>query len=267
MPRQLTRLGLLALAAWLLAACATPQPTMGSLPSQGVLLLGEQHDNPHHQRLQHQAVEHLVARGQLAALALEMAPAGTSTQGLPADASDQAIQQALRWSQAGWPWSPYAPAIQQAVRAGVVVVGANLPRSAIGASMQNRAIDQSVSPAVWQQQRQAVDDGHCGLLPASQLDPMTRVQVARDQSMARVLAAYERPGQVTVLLTGSAHADKTRGVPLHLPPQTSAYSVLMAAESTPTAHFDAVWTAPAIPPKDYCAELKRQGMPSSAQPS
>ena len=149
MPRQLTRLGLLALAAWLLAACATPQPTMGSLPSQGVLLLGEQHDNPHHQRLQHQAVEHLVARGQLAALALEMAPAGTSTQGLPADASDQAIQQALRWSQAGWPWSPYAPAIQQAVRAGVVVVGANLPRSAIGASMQNRAIDQSVSPAVW----------------------------------------------------------------------------------------------------------------------
>jgi uncharacterized iron-regulated protein len=270
-PRRAARAaGLLArwwVVPWLLGACAlspaqrAPALPLSTLPTQGVLLLGEQHDNPHHQHLQQQAVQHLLRRGTLNALALEMAPAGASTQGLPAHATDEAIQRALRWSQAGWPWAPYAATIRLAVRAQVPVVGANLPRAAIMATMQDPSIDTSVPPQVWQQQRQAVAQGHCGLLPESQLDPMTRVQVARDQRMARTLAALWRPGQVTVLLTGSAHANRTLGVPLHVPAQVPVTSVYMAPQGAASSGFDVTWPAPAAPARDYCAELKRQGMP------
>jgi hypothetical protein len=90
------------LLASLLAACAggrtsgsgRPDPTVadllaGVLPADA-LLLGEQHDAPDHPRWQHAAVAALAAQGRLAALALEMAPAGTSTAGLAPDADDPA---------------------------------------------------------------------------------------------------------------------------------------------------------------------------------
>lgn len=50
-----------------------------------VLLLGEQHDAVAHQRVQQGLVAILAGRGQLAALALEMADSGTSTAGLPSE--------------------------------------------------------------------------------------------------------------------------------------------------------------------------------------
>ena len=38
-------------------------------------------------------------------------------------------------------------------------------------------------------QQQAIRLGHCNMLPESQITPMTRVQIARDISMAQTLAA------------------------------------------------------------------------------
>ena len=72
-------------------AAAWPERLQQWLPAD-VLLLGEQHDAPDHQRLQREAVAWLASRSQLAALVMEMAERGHSTQGLPRDASEaQAI--------------------------------------------------------------------------------------------------------------------------------------------------------------------------------
>ena len=60
------------------------------LPTQ-VLLLGEQHDAPEHQAIHQRTVSTLAARGQLAALVLEMANGG-STAGLAATASEAQAQ-------------------------------------------------------------------------------------------------------------------------------------------------------------------------------
>src|SRR3990167_3088699 len=98
-----------------------------------LLLVGEQHDAPEHQALQRELVQQLAARRQLSALVLEMSEAGTHTTDLPSQASETQVREALRWSgdQGGWPWSTYAPVVMAAVRAGVPVLGGNLPRADI----------------------------------------------------------------------------------------------------------------------------------------
>jgi hypothetical protein len=47
---------------------------------------------------------------------------------------------------------------------------------------------------------------------------MTRIQIGRDQAMARTAAAAVRPGQTVLLVAGNGHVQRDLGVPLHLPP-------------------------------------------------
>src|SRR5438046_1632160 len=138
-------------------ACAPLLPS----PPPDVLLLGEQHDAPAHQQLHRDVVQALVTRGQLAALALEMADAGHST--------------------AGRPWAAYAPTVMAAVRAHAIVFGANLPRTRLNDARADTSLDTTVPAAVLQAQQEAVRAGHCDLLPAAQVAPMVRMQLARDR--------------------------------------------------------------------------------------
>jgi uncharacterized iron-regulated protein len=223
-----------------------------------VLLLGEQHDAPEHHRLHLAVVQALASSGQLAAVVLEMADSGQHTRNLGAQSSEAQVQQALRWRESAWPWSAYGPAVMAAVAAGVPVLGGNLPRPQNARTMHQAALDTRIPPAALARQRQAVAEGHCNLLPASQITPMTRIQIARDATMAKTLGAAIRPGQTVLLLTGSQHADKTVGVPLHLEPRHSLRSVRLDASGPrpdDAQGFDAVWPTTPLPPRDHCAEL------------
>lgn len=236
------------------------------------LLLGEQHDAPDHQRIHREVIEALATRGALAAVVLEMAMQGNSTVGL-VGTSEAAVRAALKWDEKAWPWAAYAPAIMAAVRAGVPVIGSNMPRAQMGAAMQQPDLDQRLNGPALKAQQQLIRLGHCNLLPESQISPMTRIQIARDLAMANAvvqalasaaLAAPAKPEQsakTVVLLAGSGHADRTLGVPQHLPPGLKSRSVLLVAGSASdagdrAADFDAVWSAAAAPPQDYCAGLK-----------
>lgn len=182
-----------------------------------VWIFGEQHDQPDQQAQVAAEVVRLAARGELAAVVLEMADRGRSTRGLSPEATPEQARQALAWT--GWPWEPYAAVVMNAVRAGVPVWGGNLPRAENRARMGDAALDALVSPTVREQLTQAVRDGHCGLLPASQEPGMVRIQLARDQSLAATVAERRREardGQTVLLLTGAQHASRDRGVPLHL---------------------------------------------------
>jgi uncharacterized iron-regulated protein len=229
----------------LLAACASPgidSRVVALLPADAILL-GEQHDAPTHQDMQRRAIETLAARGALAAVALEMAEQGRSTAGLPRDADEARVNAALAWDDAGWPWAPYAPAVMAAVRAGVPSIGANLPRSQMRAAMADAALDGLVPDEVLQAQRHAVREGHCGLLPDSQIGPMTRVQIARDRAMAQTIARAAVPGKTVVLLAGAGHVDAALGVPRHLPA-----ALRVRAEPLP----------PEPAKQDYCTGLRQQ---------
>ena len=141
-----------------------------------------------------------------------------------------------------------------AVRAGVPVAGANLPRGKMRVAMADATLDGLLSAPALARQREAIRDGHCGLLPESQLGPMARIQVARDRAMAQTVAALAQqatPGQRVVLLAGAAHVDVELGVPRHLPP-----ALAFRAQA---------W--PAQPPqRDYCQAF-REGMQRSMPPA
>ena len=278
MRRPLLPAAALSLALLGAAGCATPAPLgadgqarLATLLPTDVLLLGEQHDAPAHQQLQRQAVQWLAARGALAALALEMAEQGRSTAGLPRDASEADVQHALAWRDAGWPWQTYRPVVMAAVRAGVPVLGANLPAARQREAMRDAALDARLPPAALAEQQQRVRDGHCGLLPESQIGPMTRVQIARDIAMADTVRAARQPGRTVLLVAGNGHVHRALGVPLHLPPdlttkvlsaQSGQAQAAIDSEVTDTlpAHTsgaDLLWPTPPVPPRDYCAELRR----------
>jgi uncharacterized iron-regulated protein len=248
------------------------QPLIAGRTAPHILLLGEQHDAPQHQQLERDVVRLLLRHGRLAALALEMAEQGKSTAGLQTDASDAQVQAALGWNEAGWPWAAYGPAIMLAVREGVPVLGANLPRNQQRDAMRNSALDARLTIASLQKQQDLIEASHCGLLAATQLRPMTRIQIARDKAMADTLVqAMKRTPPLTpeqrssgpplvLLLAGSGHADRALGVPQHLPPQVKIMSIrLQAMNAGPVDEaqpFDAVWPTVALQPKDYCAELR-----------
>jgi uncharacterized iron-regulated protein len=237
-----------------------------SLLPADAILLGEQHDAPEHQMIAQQVVAALATQNRLSALAIEMADAGNSTSRLQPASSEDEVRQALNWNERGWPWQAYGPVVMAAVRSGVPVLGANLPSAQTRPAMADAALDSQLPTTAMQTQQDSIRSGHCDLLPASQLLPMARVQIARDRSIAQTIAQAALPGKVVVLLAGSGHVNRELGVPHYLPATLDVRAVRLAAGGDPgsEAAFDTVWPTPPTPPMDYCAELRKQMAPRSA---
>ena len=249
------------------SAAALTASRLDALLPADVLLIGEQHDAVEHQQIEQQVISILASRGVLAALALEMADAGVSTAQLKPSATHEQTRRALKWDDKAWPWQAYGPAVMTAVRAGVPVLGANMPRDAMQASMNDASLDARLPGPARKAQEQAIRIGHCNLLPESRIQPITRIQIARDISMATTLSQAVLPGRVVVLLSGNGHADRKLGVPQHLRTNLKATSIQLRAGDASTSEsadaFDAVWPTPALPETDHCDRLREQFAPRS----
>ncbi|MEO7854211.1 MAG: ChaN family lipoprotein [Rubrivivax sp.] len=228
-----------------------------------LLVFGEQHDQFDQQRQVADQVRALAERQRLAAVVLEMADAPHSTRGLPHDAEPAQVRDALHWR--NWPWEAYAAVVMNAVRAGVPVWGGNLPRADMRAAMADAQLDALVDAATFERLAEAVRNGHCNLLPASQLPGMVRIQLARDRSMARVAAAaVEAAGsnQTVLLLAGAQHAARDRGVPLHLLADkrwsADAIHVVLFGRAPDELPADEWREALLTPQPDYCDQLRQR---------
>jgi uncharacterized iron-regulated protein len=226
------------------------------------LIIGEQHDAPEHHAIERETVEALASKGKLAALLLEMAEEGHSTARLDTAATDSQVQAALGWNDKAWPWQSYGPVVMAAVRAGVPVIGANLPRARMKNAMTDVSLDVQLNGEAYTAQQDAVREGHCKLLPEPQIVPMTRIQVGRDRAMAQAIVKARQPGKTVLLISGAGHATKVLGVPQHLPTDVSVKTVRLQAGESPDDEeenkgaYDAVWRTPPLPPKDYCASMR-----------
>lgn len=252
-----------------LASCSAlprvPADLQGLLPTP-LLLVGEQHDAPEHQALQRDTVRQLAARGELSAVVLEMVEQGRDTRGLPADASEARVRDALDWSSdrnsGAWPWAVYGPVVMAAVRAGVPVLGGNLPRAQMRTVMSESSLDTTLPPDALQRQREAIRDGHCKLLPDTQIAPMTRIQLARDRAMAQTALSSLAPGRTVLLIAGNGHVQRDLGVPRHLPAgQPHRVVIALAGDvvgAADPAVADRQWVTPPRPPKDHCADMRQQ---------
>ncbi|WP_048308256.1 ChaN family lipoprotein [Halomonas sp. PR-M31] len=180
------------------------------------LVIGETHDNPEHHRLERWLIAQLAARQALGGVAMEMLDSEQQTlleqlaENAQQTMSDAQWQKALKW-QRGWEWSAYGPTLQLALSLDVPVRGANLTASEI-----REIVKLDLAPelplVVARSQRQALMEGHCGMLPESMLDGMLAAQVARDQAMAAALAGLP---PTSVLVCGNGHARRDVGVALH----------------------------------------------------
>jgi uncharacterized iron-regulated protein len=251
-------------AAVLLCALLLP----ASSAAARLLIFGEQHDQPDQQRQVAADVLALAERGQLSAVVLEMAERPLRTSALPADASEAAVRDALQWR--GWPWEPYAAVVMNAVRAGVPVLGGNLPRADMRSAMADSSLDALVDAAARAMLSDAVRNGHCQLLPLSQEPGMVRIQIARDHALARVAAEALRDapaGSTVLLLAGAQHASRDRGVPRHLAMIDATHPVRVVMFGEPTSGLVTDEWRPAIytPQQDHCEALrKRLAAPSAA---
>jgi uncharacterized iron-regulated protein len=278
--------GILMLALVLLSACqhvSTPPPVAGEIrdlrsgqaltaeelierlvrPSR--LIVGEQHDNRDHHELQLWLLQSLGQRRPQGSLLLEMLTPDqqphvddvrhTSTP--PAD-----LPGALTW-ESGWDWNLYGPIVRFALSQPYPLLAANLDMLEVRAVYANPPTlsgSRSNAASVKDELLKQVSDSHCGLLPTSQMPAMLAVQQQRDRRMAERLLAAPTP---SLLFAGAYHARKDVGVPIHVldlgEPQAPA--VLMLAEQgsevTP-AMADYVWYTPAMPPQDYCAQMRKQ---------
>ena len=99
------------------------------------------------------------------------------------------------------------------------------------------------------------------MLPASQLVPMARIQLAKDASMARTVQQQMQAGKTVLLIAGRGHVLRSIGIPSWLPAGTRSVVAIGQAGNVaqaPEANRDWVHHTPAVPAQDHCAALKKQ---------
>jgi uncharacterized iron-regulated protein len=263
-----------------------------ALTQADFVLLGEQHDNRDHHRLQARAVAALVGARRKPAVALEMLEpeddALVDRYRADPHATAAGLGPVLAWEKTGWPaWSEYLPIVEVAFEAGLPLRSANLPRSVvrgiahegIGAlpadTLTRLGLDRPLASALEASLEEELRDSHCGQLPESMVGPMALAQRARDGQMALRLLALGAPA---VLIAGAGHARVDRGVPVRLhaaQPNARVVSVAFvevdSQRSSPqdyasrfgttTLPFDFVWFTPRASDDDPCAQFPTRKPP------
>jgi uncharacterized iron-regulated protein len=256
-----------------------------------IVLVGETHDNPDHHRLEAALISAFAARHTSPAVVFEMLdrqrqPAVDSS--LSAHPGDvDMLAQAVGWASSGWPaWSIYRPVFEAAVAARGTLLAGGLDRSTAmriareGLAAFDPSLEQAFGlgepPAadVLAAMRHEMSESHCGLLPEAMLDPMVLVQRTRDALLAERL--YEGAGRNhgALLVAGTGHVRRDRGVPAQLQHAYGAKSLaigLLEARAevvTPVGYaesfgtralpFDYVWFTPRASDTDHCAELRER---------
>jgi uncharacterized iron-regulated protein len=242
------------------AAAFVSQPeVIGRAARTPHVILGETHDNPEHHRLQLAVLEALAPSGRRTLVmeqfdsehqaALDAAPAGP-----------EALADAGKLDRKGWNWPLYEPLVRFAVRQGWRIGAGNLSRVEARAIVAEpgRSGLPPAEPSLLAALEHDMIAGHCGMRPEpKRLAGLVEAQRARD---ARLAAAMAEP---SVLITGSTHARRDRGVPLYLRGGnvlSIAFLEVEAGANAPQDYpqgFDYVWFTLRSVRDDLCNLLRK----------
>lgn len=195
------------------------------------VLLGENHDNPDHHILQAWMIEEIASSGRKPDVVFEMIPRRLAHEAnsydLQKDPQLEDFAKRLEWEKRGWySWEIYKPVGLATAQYGLRMLAGNISRkkvlglyrnkTALSTDEQNRfAIDQPFSHAHQSSLNEELIASHCGMIGKKALPAMTRIQRAKDGSMAdALLNARSQDG--AILIAGNGHVRKDRGVPLVL---------------------------------------------------
>ncbi len=239
------------------------------------VLLGEQHDNPHHHQRRGQLITQL---GPRCGVVAEHLPRGAQVvaEHLPRGAQVGpgtdllARLQAAGFNAKGWHWPLHEALFAPVLAAGLPLWGGNAPLdtaravarqgdSALPRDLATLLAAAPLPPAAQAALDQALVDGHCGQLPAARVPAMRAAQRLRDAAMAAaLLAAADAGARPAVLVAGNGHVRNDHGVPSLLRaqrPGARIVSVAFVDAADAAVPADLVWTTP-VPPtarQDPCA--------------
>lgn len=269
-----------------LSSCVTSQPAdqlssvispeqQSSLLDADVILLGEQHDNPHHHALQKEVLDLLGQRSMLDSVVFEQVH--WDQQGVLNSLNNRSLGELakdLNWANSGWPdYKFYEPLFMAATRYKAQLIAGNIaPQkskviyqdgyAAIFSAddQKNLGLDQMLEPKAEAALEEEIFMGHCRLLPKDHVKTMIPVQRSRDAAMALTWSRLHKKGK-TVFIVGSGHARKDFGIPWYLErlkPGIKIYSVGMneVGADTDADVYDQVITTAAAEREDPCAGLK-----------
>ena len=251
------------------AAGAGPDAVVAAGRAADIVVLGEIHDNPRHHAVQAEVVAAL----QPAALVFEMIPqaAEEEVNALRAQgAGRDAVAAALDWAGSDWPdFSYYWEILRSAPAARVF--GAGQPSADVRRAMMEGAagafgpgaaaygLDRPLEPPE-QAAREALQAAaHCDALSPDMLPGMVEAQRFRDAGLADAALrarAMTGDGRV-VVITGSGHADKARGIPAAIAIANPDVKVLSVGQferpPSDAGDYDRILLAPAPERDDPCA--------------
>ena len=234
-----------------------------------VTVIGEVHDNPAHHRVQAETVAAL----RPAAIVFEMitrkqAAALTDTAGM----SEADLNEALDWSESGWPdFAMYYPIFAAAPEAriyGALVPGpgtAHLRTPSLTEHLETVSgrygLDRPL-PIAQQAAREALQmAAHCDALPPEALPGIVEFQRLRDASLADATQqAMTETGGPVVVITGNGHARRDWGLPALLAvaaPGLTIEVIGQTEDSQPLkGGFDTILSAPSVDRPDPCAAFQ-----------
>lgn len=199
------------------------------IASTRFVLMGEQHDNPDHHRIQAWLIDEMAKRGRRPSVVMEMIPNSYETKALRYDLNSDpkldAFAKRLDWEKRGWySWDIYRPIGLSGAKHGLEFVAGNLDRT------QTRALSKTGLAALSKEDKERylaekqlpehlksdlradLKNSHCGMMPDTALPAMEIVQRVRDGVMAEALVRTGRRSG-GVLIAGNGHVRKDRGVP------------------------------------------------------
>lgn len=222
-------------------------------------LLGEAHDNALHHRRRGELLSELPAstivvaehltRGRVADLRADLLPALV----------------AAGFDPKGWAWPLHEPLFAAVARAGLRLVGGNLPREDArrivreGEAALADDLAALLRAAPLDAAAQAALDadllaGHCNQLPAARLPGMRLAQRARDAAMAAALRGSG--GRPAVLVAGNGHVRTDYGVPrLLVGRRVVSVGFVEAGAAEAGAPYTHLWITPKLERADPCANL------------
>jgi uncharacterized iron-regulated protein len=244
-----------------------------ALPEVQIVILGEIHDNKAHHDNQAAAIAAIAPK----ALVFEMLDPAQAQAAIGVARDDAAaLATALGWEGSGWPdFAMYHPLFTAAPQA--QIFGAALPRSEVRRAFAEGAAEvfgpeadrfglAQALPAEEQDLREAEQQAaHCNALPEEMLPGMVAAQRLRDAAFARTaLQALEETGGPVIVITGSGHADKQRGMPVALSAAAPDITVLSVGQvegdgDVPAGRFDLWQRTEAAERGDPCAAFAEQG--------
>jgi uncharacterized iron-regulated protein len=272
----------LAAALAVLQGCAAPpaqapEALHARLRDTRFVLLGEVHDNPEQHRQRADLLRRLLADGRPTRVVFEQMDRGSDAALAAAAREPEAVADAGRLDRAGWRWPLHRPLVEAALAGGAAVRGGNFDRdlarrlvreglAAAPADLRTTLETVPWSPAQDGIVRQAIETGHCGMLPAHMVAPMAVVQRGRDAALAQAMLAATEPR--VVLIAGNGHVRSDVGVPHYLRAagvaagDIAAVGYLEAGDDAQAPLFDLQQVTAPAPRADPCASFKAPARPA-----